>query len=279
MFGRYMLYKQFNERNQSQMTRTRRLPLEYVIAFKKDALVLPWKSGETSHRLMWADNADAISRLYAGTPALKGDFTRTGKRTKRGALDDGLNSVTRFYLNNFLDADRQKGMDLLTGFTKFDTSYEEDDLDSIKLTTQSMNDDQFRQSDVGHVYLKTAFIKNPKLNLGWLPGDLESHLRSAALTPRSTNLSFDNDSFNKDSFSSAQALIDIGRRASLDKPWWTEENDKMLKDVNKPSKLATNDMPQIGSGHVIGALIALNQAPIVTVMAIICFLSPGILHN
>ena len=100
-----MLYKQFNERNDSYLTRKRRLPLEYVIGFKKDSLTLPWKNGELSHRLLWADNADAISRLYAGTPALKGDFTRTGKRTKRGALDDGLNSVTRFYLNNFLDGD------------------------------------------------------------------------------------------------------------------------------------------------------------------------------
>ena len=45
---------------------------------------------------------DAISRLYAGTPALKRDFTRTGKRTKLGALDDGMNSLQRYYLNNFL---------------------------------------------------------------------------------------------------------------------------------------------------------------------------------
>lgn len=33
---------------------------------------------------MWADHADAISIMYSGTPALKTDFTRTGKRTLQG---------------------------------------------------------------------------------------------------------------------------------------------------------------------------------------------------
>ncbi|KAI4816178.1 hypothetical protein E4T44_10583, partial [Aureobasidium sp. EXF-8845] len=34
---------------------------------------------------LWADNGDAISRQYAGTAALKGDFTRTRKRNWQGA--------------------------------------------------------------------------------------------------------------------------------------------------------------------------------------------------
>ena len=36
---------------------------------------------ETAFRNAWTDNADALSILYTGTPALKTDFTRTGKRT------------------------------------------------------------------------------------------------------------------------------------------------------------------------------------------------------
>jgi hypothetical protein len=28
----------------------------------------------------WANNGDMVSQIYAGTRALKGDFTRTGKR-------------------------------------------------------------------------------------------------------------------------------------------------------------------------------------------------------
>ena len=36
---------------------------------------------ETAFRNAWTDNADALSILYTGTPALKTDFTRTGKRS------------------------------------------------------------------------------------------------------------------------------------------------------------------------------------------------------
>lgn len=48
-----------------------------------------------------------MSTQYSGTGALKTDFTRTGKRTKLGALRDGLNSLTRYYKNNFTDGYRQ----------------------------------------------------------------------------------------------------------------------------------------------------------------------------
>lgn len=56
---------------------------------------------------VWADNADIVSTQYSGTGALKTDFTRTGKRTRMGALKDGINSLTRYYKNNFADGFRQ----------------------------------------------------------------------------------------------------------------------------------------------------------------------------
>ena len=56
---------------------------------------------------VWADNADVISTQYSGTSALKTDFTRTGKRTKKGVLNDGWNSLTRYFKNNFADGFRQ----------------------------------------------------------------------------------------------------------------------------------------------------------------------------
>ncbi|KAK3785177.1 hypothetical protein RRG08_021975 [Elysia crispata] len=65
--------------------------------------------------LVWADNADAISKEYAGTGALKTDFTRTGKRTTSGALQDGYNSALRYIKNNFLDGNRQDAIDLFLG--------------------------------------------------------------------------------------------------------------------------------------------------------------------
>jgi len=44
---------------------------------------------------------------YAGTGALKSDFTRTGKSTTKGNLKDGVNSISRYYINNFRDRLRQ----------------------------------------------------------------------------------------------------------------------------------------------------------------------------
>ncbi|KAJ3183435.1 Phosphatidylinositide phosphatase SAC1 [Geranomyces variabilis] len=64
---------------------------------------------------MWADSGDAVSLLYAGTGALKADVTRTGRKTLRGSLTDGINSLTRYYLNNFVDGRRQDAYDLWTG--------------------------------------------------------------------------------------------------------------------------------------------------------------------
>lgn len=75
----------------------------------------PYESFEVVFKNAWADNADYVSKMYAGTGALKTDFTRTGRRTLTGALQDGVNSVTRYYLNNFADGIRQDAYDLLVG--------------------------------------------------------------------------------------------------------------------------------------------------------------------
>ncbi|XP_037873906.1 phosphatidylinositol-3-phosphatase SAC1 [Bombyx mori] len=64
---------------------------------------------------VWADHADAISTQYSGTGALKTDYTRTGKRTHVGLLRDGINSLTRYYKNNFSDGFRQDSIDLFLG--------------------------------------------------------------------------------------------------------------------------------------------------------------------
>lgn len=73
-------------------------------------------------RNIWADNANVVSNVYSGTGALKTDFTRTGTRTKAGALQDLNNSCTRYVRNNFLDGPRQDGFDLFLGTYLPDTS-------------------------------------------------------------------------------------------------------------------------------------------------------------
>ncbi|KAG0342270.1 hypothetical protein BG004_005708 [Podila humilis] len=64
---------------------------------------------------VWANNGDSISREYAGTSALKGDFTRTGKRNLQGMVNDATNSIARMYQNTFKDYFRQATIDYLLG--------------------------------------------------------------------------------------------------------------------------------------------------------------------
>jgi hypothetical protein len=53
-----------------------------------------------SQRIMstiWADNGDALSRIYTGTGALKSGFTRTGKRTFTGKVCSTLSFAFFFH--------------------------------------------------------------------------------------------------------------------------------------------------------------------------------------
>ncbi|KAH9872154.1 hypothetical protein IAQ61_004989 [Plenodomus lingam] len=77
---------------------------------------------------LWADNGDAISRQYAGTAALKGDFTRTRKRQFTGALTDFGLTLTRYYNNIVNDYFTQAVIDHLLG-TATDTIFAEFEAD------------------------------------------------------------------------------------------------------------------------------------------------------
>lgn len=57
-----------------------------------------------------------ILLIFLLSSALKRDVTRMGKRTKRGAFDDGVNSLRRYYINNYQDVDKQVGIDALLGY-------------------------------------------------------------------------------------------------------------------------------------------------------------------
>ncbi|TFK42309.1 SacI homology domain-containing protein [Crucibulum laeve] len=83
------------------------------------ALLNPMATGkseiDTVFNDVWANNGDAISRAYAGTSALKGDFTRTGKRDLSGMLNDGVNSLARMYTSTFSDWFCQAVIDFMLG--------------------------------------------------------------------------------------------------------------------------------------------------------------------
>ena len=62
---------------------------------------------EQNFRVVWTKNADVISTLYSGTPAMKTDFTLLNKRTLKGAVMDGVYAIKRWTLGNFYDYSRQ----------------------------------------------------------------------------------------------------------------------------------------------------------------------------
>lgn len=87
-----------------------------IIEAPSDIYLSPLPSSlETAFRETWFLNGNTMSMLYAGTPALKTDFTRFGKRTVKGMIDDGINSVTRYFINNFIDHETQNAYNFLSG--------------------------------------------------------------------------------------------------------------------------------------------------------------------
>ncbi|EFA75004.1 putative phosphoinositide phosphatase [Heterostelium album PN500] len=91
-----------------------------LTALAIDKKLLDSPQFDSIYKNMWADHADVISTQYSGTGALKNDYTRTGKRSTAGLIQDGENSLKRYYLNNFIDGFRQDAFDLFTGVYKVD---------------------------------------------------------------------------------------------------------------------------------------------------------------
>ena len=264
----------------SQLSRS--VPISYKTLYRKNPLTLPWSEGEKAHRLLWADNADAISRLYAGTPALKGDFTRTGKRTRKGALDDGMNSLQRYYLNNFLDADRQEGIDLLTcheDFNRLDEADEtlESDINGdasrvgglnlrdaarellLGATWQDVMKKNIMEDESDHVRIKVSSkSKRREFGLLWLPGDLQTQMRELIATPVADSI--------PDGLSSEHVLRAMDKRASSEIPWWiqtassSDESDAEDPGATRRDTDSTSSSP----GFMLAALVAASQAPLGT---------------
>ncbi|TVY82580.1 Phosphatidylinositide phosphatase [Lachnellula suecica] len=100
------------------------------LQLKTEGIDLSLQQDQTAQwfNILWADNGDAISKQYASTAALKGDFTRTRKRDYKGALTDMGLSISRFYSGIVNDYFSQAAIDFLLGnvtsvvFEDFETS-------------------------------------------------------------------------------------------------------------------------------------------------------------
>ncbi|PWA46558.1 phosphoinositide phosphatase family protein [Artemisia annua] len=91
------------------------IQLQRLGVFDADQTIHSHSSFDDCFKILWANHGDDISLQYSGTPALKGDFVRYGKRTKQGIINDGIYALQRYYLNNFVDGTKQDAIDLLQG--------------------------------------------------------------------------------------------------------------------------------------------------------------------
>lgn len=70
---------------------------------------------KNKHSTLWANHGDQVSQIYTGTNALKSSFSRSGKMGFAGALSDATKSISRIYINNFVDKNKQQITDTLLG--------------------------------------------------------------------------------------------------------------------------------------------------------------------
>ncbi|KAJ6413361.1 hypothetical protein OIU84_006205 [Salix udensis] len=91
------------------------IQLRRIGVFGAEETISSHPNFDESYKILWANHGDEISIQYSGTPALKGDFVRFGQRSIQGILNDGWNSLARYYLNNFSDGTKQDSIDLLQG--------------------------------------------------------------------------------------------------------------------------------------------------------------------
>ncbi|GMI68254.1 SAC DOMAIN-CONTAINING PROTEIN 6, IMPAIRED IN BABA-INDUCED STERILITY 2, SUPPRESSOR OF ACTIN 1B [Hibiscus trionum] len=91
------------------------LQLRRIGVFAAEETIRSHPNLDEKYKILWANHGDDVSIQYSGTPALKGDFVRFGKRTVQGILNDFYNALGRYYFNNFADGTKQDAIDLLQG--------------------------------------------------------------------------------------------------------------------------------------------------------------------
>ncbi|KAM9379855.1 phosphatidylinositide phosphatase SAC2 [Phaethornis superciliosus] len=133
------------------------------------------------YQIIWANNGDAISRQYAGTAALKGDFTRTGERKLAGVMKDGVNSANRYYLNRFRDAYRQAVIDLMQGVPVTEDLYSifTKEKEHEALHKENLRSHQELISQLLQSYMKMLLPDDEKFHGGWALIDCDPSLIDA----------------------------------------------------------------------------------------------------
>ncbi|CAB1343399.1 unnamed protein product [Coregonus sp. 'balchen'] len=117
------------------------------------------------YQVMWANNGDTISRQYAGTAALKGDFTRTGERKLAGVMKDGVNSANHLMMGHPVTED------LYSIFSK-EKEHEEKEKESQRVTQEQV-------SLLLQTYMQLLLPDDEKFHAGWALIDCDMSLIDA----------------------------------------------------------------------------------------------------
>lgn len=100
----------------------------------------------SAHRVLFAENGDSLSKMYAGTGALNTSFTRSGKKSFAGLLSDASKSVGRMYQSTFLDVGKQAGIDALLVSSSTDSVMHLADILYLSGTTEYLAESESLQS-------------------------------------------------------------------------------------------------------------------------------------
>lgn len=114
----------------------------------------------------WANNGDMISQIYAGTRALKGDFTRTGKRNLIGMMNDATNSVYRMVQGAVTDFFKQTVVDFQYGYSSLATLERYNDNLAAPDPSQSNRLARARMHAI-ETTAREVITKEEKLLAGW----------------------------------------------------------------------------------------------------------------
>jgi hypothetical protein len=91
------------------------ISLKTLLEFLESKNIYDLSNLKNKHSTLWANHGDRISQIYTGTNALKSSFSRSGKMGFAGAISDATKSISRIYINNFVDKGKQQLTDTLLG--------------------------------------------------------------------------------------------------------------------------------------------------------------------
>ncbi|KRZ36453.1 Phosphatidylinositide phosphatase SAC2 [Trichinella pseudospiralis] len=121
------------------------------------------QSMEKKFRTIWADNGDRLSCQYAGTDAMKGHCTRTGKLNFSAVLKDGYISISRHYLSYASGAKMQVATDCILGRLTDDSSNNNSYSSSCSSSFSSTGPNHPHANQLWPVFNKGAFEDMMKL--------------------------------------------------------------------------------------------------------------------